>query len=100
CRLSIPELGLASGPRIWVPFLSNTRISGVNGLVGEVTPPTRGLSSLLQMLGKPCPDSSTKTSKLPLLPRKATAVGKLRFLAKTDPRYPDGTTMSSPLPGL
>src|SRR6266851_6004156 len=95
-----PALGLARGPRISCPLSLNTRMSGVNGLVGENWPPTTGLVSSLHRLGRPCPDSSTNTSNRRASPRNATAVGKLRPLAKTETSKPGGTTIFSPLPGL
>src|SRR5712692_1877078 len=102
CAWRPPPLavGLASGPRIKRPLSLNTRMSGVKGLVAENSPPTTGLVSSLHRLGKPCPDSSTNTSNRRPSPRNATAVGKLRRLAKTETSKPDGTTMSWPCPGL
>src|SRR6202022_2688945 len=82
------------------PLLLNTRMSGVNGLVGENSPPTTELVSSLHRLGRPCPDSSTNTSKRSGLPRNAIPVGKFRPFANTDTVKPSGTTMSCPLPGL
>src|SRR6266508_914344 len=93
-------VGLASGPRSRFPLWSNTRMSGVKGLAAENSPPTTGLVSSLHRLGRPCPDSSTNTSKRSLLPRNATAVGKFRLLLKTETVKPGGTTIFSPLPGL
>src|SRR5712691_3377716 len=93
-------VGLARGPRIRFPLWSNTRMSGVKGLVADNSPPTTELVSSLHRLGRPCPDSSTNTSNRPLSPRNATAVGKLRPLAKTETAKPEGTTIFSPLPGL
>ena len=72
-------------------------MSGVKGLVGENWPPTTGLVSSLHLLGRPCPDSSTYTWKLFLLPVKAMPTGKFRPLAKTETLKPGGTTMSSPV---
>src|SRR5229473_8112644 len=86
--------------RIGCPLLLNTRMSGVNGLVGENSPPTTELVSSLHRLGRPCPDSSTYTSKRSELPRNAIPVGKFRPVAKTDTLKPGRTTMSWPLPGL
>src|SRR3989442_314469 len=96
----LSAVGLARGPRIRFPFSSNTRMSGVKGLVAENAPPTTELVSSLHWLGRPCPDSSTNTSKRSLLPRNATAVGKFRPLLKTETAKPEGTTIFSPLPGL
>src|SRR5712691_6288039 len=93
-------VGLARGPRISCPLSLNTRMSGVKGLVAENSPPTTELVSSLHRLGRPCPDSSTNTSKRCLLPRNATAVGKFRPLLKTETAKPGGTMISSPLPGL
>src|SRR5713226_2910648 len=93
-------VGLARGPRIRFPLWSNTRMSGVKGLVADNSPPTTALVSSLHRLGRPCPDSSTNTSKRSLLPRNATAVGKFRLLLKTETVKPGGTTIFSPLPGL
>src|SRR6266487_465887 len=59
-----PTVGLPSGPRSSVPFWSNTRMSGVNGLVNENVPPTMALSWSLHRLGRPWPDSSTHTVDL------------------------------------
>src|SRR3989475_11669985 len=93
-------VGLARGPRIKRPLSTKTRMSGVKGLVAENAPPTTELVSSLHRLGRPCPDSSTNTSKRCLLPRNATAVGKFRPLLKTETAKPKGTTIFSPLPGL
>src|SRR5437773_9110818 len=93
-------VGLARGPRIRLPLWSNTRMSGVKGLVADNSPPTTELVSSLHRLGRPCPDSSTNTSKRCLSPRNATAVGKFRPLLKTETSKPEGTTIFSPLPGL
>src|SRR6266849_4212001 len=93
-------VGLARGPRIRFPLWSNTRMSGVKGLVADNSPPTIALVSSLHRLGRPYPDSSTNTSNRPASPRNATAVGKLRPLAKTETSKPVGTTISWPWPGL
>ena len=93
-------VGLARGPRICFPLSSNTRMSGVKGLVADNSPPTTTLVSSLHLLGRPCPDSSTNTSNRRESPRNATAVGKLRSLANTETSKPLGTTIFSPLPGL
>src|SRR5438552_19158283 len=93
-------VGLARGPRTRFPLWSNTRMSGVKGLVAENSPPTTELVSSLHRLGKPCPDSSTNTSNRLPSPRNATAVGKFRPLLKTETSKPGGTTIFSPLPGL
>ena len=77
------DVGLPKGPRIFVPFWLNTRISGVKGLFMSNGPPGHAIS-LLHTLGSPCPDSSTKTWKLLELPRKAMPVGIFRFFANTD----------------
>jgi hypothetical protein len=53
------DVGLPNGPAILFPFLSYTRMSGVNLLAGSNVP-TVCAASLLQTLGKPCPDSSTE----------------------------------------
>src|SRR6266852_5720970 len=94
-----PAVGLAR-VRSSCPLLLNTRMSGVNGLVGENSPPTTELVSSLHRLGRPCPDSSTYTSKRSSLPRNAIPVGKFRPVAKTDTSKPTGTTTSWPLSGL
>src|SRR5258705_13158498 len=88
---TLGAVGLARGPATFVPFWSKTRMSGVKGLVGEVVPPTTGLVSSLQLLGRPWPDSSTYTWKLFLLPLKAMPTGKFRSLAKTETLKPGGT---------
>src|SRR5437879_8754643 len=92
-------VGLARGPRIRFPLWSNTRMSGVKGLVADNSPPTRVLVSSLHRLGRPCPDSSTNTSKRCLLPGNEPAVGKFRPLLRTETSKPGGTTMSWPCPG-
>src|SRR5216683_5274997 len=94
-----PAVGLAR-VRISCPLSPNTRMSGVNGLVGENSPPTTELVSSLHRLGRPCPDSSTYTSKRSELPRNAIPVGKFRPVAKTDTWKPGGTTTSWPSSGL
>jgi hypothetical protein len=88
-------------PRRQRPFLSKMVRSGVNGLVALNDPPTAAVSLLLQLFpaGRPLPDSTTRTWKSFLLPRKAIPVGKLRSLAKTETLKPAGTAMSSPFPG-
>src|SRR5882672_4859303 len=96
----LSAVGLARGPRSKCPLSLKTRMSGVKGLEGENVPPTTELVSSLHRLGRPCPDSSTNTSKRFLLPRNATAVGKFRPLLKTETSKPEGTTIFSPLPGL
>src|SRR6266581_2246111 len=99
-------VGFPIGPAILLPLLSNTRISGVMGLVDANSPPkalalSGGWGTLsLHRLGSPCPDSSTKTWKFSLLPRNAMPVGKFNPDANTSTLYPSGTTMSSPFPGL
>ena len=50
----------------------------MKGFVGENWPPTTALVSSLHRLGRPCPDSSTYTWKLFLLPVKAMPTGKFR----------------------
>src|SRR5262249_41240295 len=83
------EVGLPRGPRINLPFRLNTKMSGVNGLLAENSPPGHAVSSL-QTLGRPCPDSRTNTWKLFALPRKAIPVGALRLAANTDAVNPGG----------
>src|SRR2546430_8562468 len=95
----LSPVGLARGPRIKRPLSLKTRMSGVKGLVAENWPPTTELVSSLHRLGRPCPDSSTNTSNRRASPRNATAVGKLRPLAKTETSKPGGTTISWPWPG-
>src|SRR3989475_2509599 len=94
----VASVGLPRGPAIFLPLWSNTRMSGVKGLGADGCAVWNATSSL-QILGRPCPDSSTKTSNFFALPRKATAVGAFSPLAKTDTVKPEGTMMSSPLPG-
>src|SRR5712691_1869682 len=96
----LSAVGLARGPRSKCPLSLKTRMSGAKGLEGENVPPTTELVSSLHRLGRPCPDSSTNTSNRRASPRNATAVGKLRPLAKTETWKPGGTTIFSPLPGL
>src|SRR5712692_8748684 len=91
--------GFPRGPAIFVPLWLNTRMSGVNGL-RECGNAVWNVISSLQILGRPCPDSSTKTSNFLALPRKATAVGAFSPATKTDTLKPEGTTMSWPLSGL
>src|SRR2546426_11564448 len=95
----VASVGFPSGPAIRIPLWSNTRMSGVKGFGVPGACVFWNFSSSLQILGRPCPDSSTKTSNLLALPRKATAVGAFSPLAKTDTVKPEGTMMSSPLPG-
>src|SRR5436190_17120 len=95
----VASVGFPSGPAIRVPVSLNTRMSGVKGFGVPGACVFWNFSSSLQILGRPCPDSSTKTSNFFALPRKATAVGAFSPLAKTDTVKPEGTMMSSPLPG-
>src|SRR5438445_249984 len=95
----VASVGFPSGPAIRIPLWSNTRMSGVKGFGVPGACVFWNFSSSLQILGRPCPDSSTKTSNFFALPRKATAVGAFSPLAKTDTVKPEGTMMSSPLPG-
>ncbi len=62
--------------------------------------PADQLPCSLHWLGKPCPDSSTNTSKRPALPRKAIPVGPFSPALNTETLKPAGTTMSCPSPGL
>src|SRR5436305_3120956 len=80
------------------PFESKTRMSGVNGFFGSKSPLPKS-DWLLHRLGRPCPDSSTYTSKFSLLPRNAIPVGKLRPALKTETLKPGGTMMSLPESG-
>ena len=86
------DVGLPKGPRIFVPFWLNTRMSGVKGLFISNTPPGHSVSSL-QTLGRPWPDSRTSTWKLLELPRKAMPVGIFRPEANTDAVNPAGRTI-------
>ena len=71
----------------------------MKGLVFAKVPPGQ-LSCSLHLLGRPCPDSRTNTSKLRALPRNAIPVGAFRPALKTETLNPGGTTMSSPFAGL
>ena len=93
------EVGLPSGPRIFVPVWLNTRMSGVNGLLMSNTPPGHSVSSL-QTLGMPCPDSRTNTWKLLDLPRKAMPVGIFRPATNTEAVNPGGITIPGGNVGL
>src|SRR2546422_78174 len=89
----VASVGLPRGPAIFLPLWSNTRMSGVKGLGADGCAVWNATSSL-QILGRPCPDSSTKTSNFFALPRKATAVGAFSPVTKTDTLKPGGTTRS------
>src|SRR5262249_51487291 len=91
-------VGLPKGPAILLPFWSNTRMSGVNGLLGSKSPVPKPPCSL-HILGRPCPDSSTYTWNCCELPRNAIPVGMFRPLAKTETLNPEGRTMFWPVPG-
>src|SRR5271165_2719958 len=93
------DVGLPKGPRIFVPFWLNTRMSGAKGLFISNTPPGHNVSSL-QTLGRPCPDSRTNTWKLLELPRKAMPVGIFRPATNTDAVNPGGRTMDGGKVGL
>src|SRR3974377_1970609 len=93
------DVGLPRGPRIFVPFWLNTRMSGVKGLFISNSPPGHSVSSL-QTLGRPCPDSRTNTWKLLALPRKAMPVGIFRPEANTDAVNPAGRTIDGGSWGL
>ena len=93
------DVGLPKGPRIFVPFWLNTRMSGVNGLFISNTPPGHSVSSL-QTLGRPWPDSRTSTWKLLELPRKAMPVGIFRPEANTEAVNPGGRTIDGGKVGL
>src|SRR5690349_227104 len=99
CNPPPVDVGLPKGPRIFVPFRLNTRMSGVKGLFMSNTPPGHNVSSL-QTLGRPWPDSRTKTWKLLASPRKAMPVGIFKPLANTDAVYPGGKTIDGGNCGL
>ena len=71
----------------------------MNGFFESKAPDPK-LDCSLHTLGKPCPDSSTKTSNPFPCRRKAIPVGKFRPLAKTETLNPEGSTMSLPVSGL
>src|SRR3989442_15872103 len=70
----VASVGLPRGPAILLPLWPNTRISGVKGLTNDGGGAWNATWSL-QILGRPGPDSRTRTSNFFALPRKATAVG-------------------------
>src|SRR6266850_3696499 len=82
------------------PRLSKMVRSGVNGLLAGPPAMAPAESLLLQLPGKPLPDSITRTWKLFLLPLNAIPVGWLRPFANTDARKPLGRAMSWPWSGL
>src|SRR5215467_1290398 len=94
----VADVGLAR-VRSKVPLWSNTMMSGVNGFVGSNSPVPK-LPCSLYLLGKPCPDSSTKTSNPLPTDRKAIPVGKFRPALKTETVNPAGRIMSLPVLGL
>ena len=70
----------------------------MNGFFGSKSPlPNEPCS--LHLLGRPCPDSKTKTRNRLESPRNAIPVGMLSPEAKTETVKPSGTTMSFPLSG-
>src|SRR5215470_5985904 len=96
-----PDVGLPKGPRISFPFLLNTKMSGVKGLVELNVPPTMGLScSLHRLPPNPCPDSRTNTWKFCESPRNAVPVGKFRPETNTDAVNPGGRSMDGGNVGL
>src|SRR3989449_11701168 len=78
----VASVGFPSGPAIRVPVWLNTRMSGVEGFEVPGECGSWNFSSSLQILGRPCPDSSTKTSNFFALPRKAAAVGAFSPVTK------------------
>src|SRR5205823_444358 len=102
CNVDCRSCGLEAAAGVWLasvrsnfPLESNTSMSGVKGFAGSNSPLPK-FDCSLHLLGNPCPDSSTYTSKFCLLPRNAIPVGKLRPALKTETVKPGGTTMSLP----
>jgi len=76
-------------------------MSGVKGLAVLNAPPTlEDVSSLQAGLGRPCPDSRTKTSNLFVFPRNAIPVGKFKPEANTDAVKPAGSMILGGNSGL